>query len=107
MTSWTPEEQKEALQRQLLETPIAELRLSVRVVNTLEDNNIILVKDLLTQTYETLLQMKNFGEKTLQEVKGALKLLGLPVPAWSKQTQVKKKATPRTTKDEEAIFDLW
>lgn len=74
-------EQRTAL---LLATPVAEMALSVRVVNTFEDNGIIFAADIVTQTYASLMAMKNFGEKTLGEVRAAVAALGLPVPAWEK-----------------------
>ena len=60
-----------------LETPLAETDLHVRTVNCLEDESIFTVKDLLNCTPERLMEIPNFGEKTLQMVYDALEKLGL------------------------------
>jgi DNA-directed RNA polymerase subunit alpha len=59
-----------------LETPLAETDLHVRTVNCLEDESIFTVKDLLNCTPERLMEIPNFGEKTLQMVYDALEKEG-------------------------------
>ena len=59
-----------------LELPLAETELSVRTVNCLEEQGLFTVKDLLNCTPERLLEIPNFGEKTLQAVYDALEKLG-------------------------------
>lgn len=59
-----------------LELPLAEMELSVRTVNCLEDESIFTVKDLLACTPERLLEIPNFGVRTLQSVYEALEKLG-------------------------------
>lgn len=66
--------------REKLSLGIAELGLSVRTVNCLEQRGIFTVNDLLRRRREQLLGIKNFGEKTLREVYQALSRLGFPVP---------------------------
>lgn len=83
-SSWTREEREAHERKQKLGTPIAEMQLPVRVINTLEENDVILAQDLMGQTYETLMAMKNFGDKTLDEVRQALVALGLDPPVWKK-----------------------
>jgi DNA-directed RNA polymerase subunit alpha len=56
---------------------LAELELSVRATNCLESENINTVRDLVTRSEEQLLQVRNFGETTLKEVKGKLEEIGL------------------------------
>ncbi len=63
-----------------LELPLAETELSVRTVNCLEDQAIFTVRDLLNCTPERLLEIPNFGEKTLQTVYDALEKVGFPRP---------------------------
>jgi len=55
-----------------LEMSTAEIGLSVRTTNCLEERGIFTVADLLNCTREDLLSISNFGEKTLEEVYKAL-----------------------------------
>ncbi len=59
-----------------LEMSTAEIGLSVRTTNCLEEKGIFTVLDLLNCTREDLLGISNFGEKTLEEVYGALEGIG-------------------------------
>jgi len=56
---------------------LAELNLSVRATNCLESEGINSVRDLVARTEDQLLQVRNFGETTLQEVRERLTLIGL------------------------------
>ncbi len=56
---------------------LAELELSVRATNCLESENITTVRDLVTRTEEQLLEVRNFGETTLAEVREKLADIGL------------------------------
>ncbi len=56
---------------------LAELRLSVRASNCLESENINTVRDLVQRTEDQLLEVRNFGDTTLAEVRDRLKELGL------------------------------
>src|SRR3972149_344897 len=56
---------------------LAELELSVRATNCLESENITTVRDLATRTEEQLLEVRNFGETTLAEVREKLSDIGL------------------------------
>lgn len=98
-STWSDEQKREYEKKQRLETPIAELTLSVRIINTLEEHNVILVEHLLAQTYDSLMGMKNFGEKTLSEVRAALRKLGLTPPEWKKPPRVKVQKPPKGSKD--------
>ena len=44
---------------------LADLNLSVRASNCLESENIMTVRDLVTRTEDQLLEVRNFGETTL------------------------------------------
>jgi DNA-directed RNA polymerase subunit alpha len=59
-----------------LEMSTAEIGLSVRTTNCLEERGIFTVNDLLHSTREDLLSISNFGEKTLEEVYRALEGVG-------------------------------
>lgn len=60
-----------------LEMSTAEIGLSVRTTNCLEERGIFTVQDLLNCTRDDLLAISNFGEKTLDEVYRALEGIGL------------------------------
>lgn len=60
-----------------LNMSLAELNLSVRATNCLESENIITVRDLVQKTEDQLLEVRNFGDTTLNEVKIKLTELGL------------------------------
>lgn len=62
--------------QQNLEMSTAEIGLSVRTTNCLEERGIFTVKDLLHCTRAELLNISNFGEKTLEEVYDALEAIG-------------------------------
>jgi DNA-directed RNA polymerase subunit alpha len=56
---------------------LSDLNLSVRANNCLESENIMTVRDLVTRSEDQLLEVRNFGETTLTEVKHKLRDLGL------------------------------
>ncbi|MCA9116360.1 MAG: DNA-directed RNA polymerase subunit alpha [Planctomycetaceae bacterium] len=56
---------------------LAELNLSVRATNCLESEGINTVRDLVGRAEDDLLQVRNFGETTLQEVRERLSAIGL------------------------------
>lgn len=59
-----------------LEMSTAEIGLSVRTTNCLEERGIFTVNDLLHCTPADLLSISNFGEKTLEEVYKSLEGVG-------------------------------
>jgi DNA-directed RNA polymerase subunit alpha len=64
---------------------LAELELSVRATNCLESEGITTVRDLVIRNDDELLEVRNFGETTLKEVKAKLAerglALGMKLPA--------------------------
>ncbi len=68
-----------------LNMSLAELELSVRATNCLESEGITTVRDLVSRSDEELLEVRNFGETTLKEVKAKLEerglQLGMKIPA--------------------------
>ena len=74
----------EKVQKERLEMSTAEIGLSVRTTNCLEERGIFTVNDLLHCTRDDLLAISNFGEKTLDEVYKALEGVGFYRP--SRQT---------------------
>jgi DNA-directed RNA polymerase subunit alpha len=62
--------------KQRLEMSTAEIGLTVRTTNCLEERGIFTVEDLLNCNRDDLLSISNFGEKTLEEVYKALEKIG-------------------------------
>jgi DNA-directed RNA polymerase subunit alpha len=60
-----------------LNQSLAELNLSVRATNCLESEGINTVRDLVTRTEDQLLQVRNFGDTTLVEVRERLTAISL------------------------------
>jgi len=60
-----------------LSMSLAEMNLSVRATNCLESENIRTVRDLVTCSEDQLLEVRNFGETTLTEVREKLSDYGL------------------------------
>ena len=60
-----------------LNQSLAELNLSVRATNCLESEGITTVRDLVSRNEDQLLQVRNFGETTLLEVRNRLGAIGL------------------------------
>ncbi|MBN1394295.1 MAG: DNA-directed RNA polymerase subunit alpha [Pirellulales bacterium] len=56
---------------------LAELELSVRATNCLESENITTVRDLVSRTEEQMMEVRNFGETTMAEVREKLSDIGL------------------------------
>jgi DNA-directed RNA polymerase subunit alpha len=56
---------------------VSDLRLSVRAGNCLESENIRTLRELVQRSEDQLLEVRNFGETTLNEVKDKLSALGL------------------------------
>ncbi|MFP4382834.1 MAG: DNA-directed RNA polymerase subunit alpha [Spirochaetia bacterium] len=59
--------------RKLLETPVEELELSVRSSNCLKNANIKNIGDLTSRTEDDIAKTRNFGKKSLLEIKDKLK----------------------------------
>ncbi len=74
------QEEQVRLQQARLEMSTAEIGLTVRTTNCLEERGIFTVRDLLNCSREDLLSISNFGEKTLEEVYKALENFGFYRP---------------------------
>jgi DNA-directed RNA polymerase subunit alpha len=64
------------LMAERLEMSTAEIGLTVRTTNCLEEKGIFTVRDLLNSSPDQLLSIANFGEKTLEEVYKSLERFG-------------------------------
>ncbi|MCJ7664938.1 MAG: DNA-directed RNA polymerase subunit alpha [Desulfobacterales bacterium] len=63
--------------RVILTKSVDELELSVRSANCLKNANIQYISELVQKTEQDILQTKNFGRKSLNEIKEVLKGMGL------------------------------
>jgi DNA-directed RNA polymerase subunit alpha len=70
----SPEEQK---LREILNIPIDELELSVRSANCLRDAKIKTIGELATKSENEMLKTRNFGKKSLREIREKLSKYGL------------------------------
>lgn len=74
------EEEEEEVEESLNENlfrPVSELELSVRSANCLKNANISLIGELVQKTEAEMLKTKNFGRKSLNEIKSILEEMGL------------------------------
>ncbi len=69
-----------ALPPNMLDMPIEELDLPMRAYNSLKRNNIVKVGQLLQLKDDDLLRMRNFGKKSLDEMKERLRMRGFILP---------------------------
>ncbi len=67
----------DAAQESKFNMPISDLRFSVRAMNCLESDGIMTVRDLVQKNEDQLMEIRNFGETTLVEVRQLLSELGL------------------------------
>ena len=71
-----PEEKEEKLNENLYRS-VEELELSVRSANCLKNANIRYIGELVQRTEQEMLKTKNFGRKSLNEIKEVLTEMGL------------------------------
>ena len=80
-----PESTTSATNNALLK-PVSELELSVRSANCLQNANIKYIYELVSKTEGEMLRTKNFGRKSLNEIKEVLNsmslYLGMEIPNW-------------------------
>ena len=75
----TPQQQSQENQKmkKLLNMSVNEIELSVRAANCLNNANITTVGQLAMKTEAEMLKYRNFGKKSLNEIKDKLQQLGL------------------------------
>jgi DNA-directed RNA polymerase subunit alpha len=89
-------EEKEKINENLLRS-VDELELSVRSANCLKNAGINLIGELVQKTEAEMLKTKNFGRKSLNEIKEILAEMGLSLgmkidfPPWAKAEKEKEK----------------
>ena len=71
----TDEEPKE--EDSILDASIETLELSIRSMNCLKNANIRTLRDLVSRSERDMVEIRNFGEKSLKEVRSKLEVLGL------------------------------
>lgn len=84
----------------LLLKPIDELELSVRAHNCLINAGIKRVLDLVNMAEDDVLRIKNFGRKSLTEVKESMKAFGLSFNMGINESDLKKVFKDTTTTEE-------
>jgi DNA-directed RNA polymerase subunit alpha len=72
-----PQDDEKAKLRKLLNMSVNEIELSVRAANCLNNANITTVGQLAMKTEQEMLKYRNFGKKSLNEIKEKLATLGL------------------------------
>ena len=73
-----------------LRLPISELELSVRSSNCLREAGIRIIADLVKKTEDEMLSFKNFGKKSLTEIKELLMGMGLTLGMQVDPKKIKK-----------------
>ena len=115
-------EQKNKLNENLFR-PAEDMELSVRSANCLKNARIRYIGDLVTKTEQEMLRTKNFGRKSLNEIKDILKTMGLslgmdvegwpPEGLYKQEAEASKKAayeegphsSSSMTQDEDESYD--
>ncbi len=72
-----PHEKPAAVYNENLDRSVEELELSVRSYNCLKNANITTIRELVQKTEQEMLKTKNFGRKSLNEIKEILSAMGL------------------------------
>lgn len=95
-------DEEEELIKGLLNTPVEELELSVRSSNCLRNANIRTIGDLTRKTEEEIAKTRNFGKKSLQEIKEKLKErnLSLGMTDYSVLKKLKNAEAEKEKRDE-------
>ena len=108
-----PEAAEEPAERQLsqmnevLNRSVEELELSVRSYNCLKNANIQTISDLVQKTEAEMLRTKNFGRKSLNEIKEILSNLGLSfgMKFDSQGRLIAPSGTPASINEGEGAYD--
>jgi DNA-directed RNA polymerase subunit alpha len=72
-----PRERPAPVYNENLDRSVEELELSVRSYNCLKNANITTIRELVQKTEQEMLKTKNFGRKSLNEIKEILAAMGL------------------------------
>ncbi|MCX7911430.1 MAG: DNA-directed RNA polymerase subunit alpha [Dehalococcoidales bacterium] len=80
--------------------PVEQLDLSVRTMNCLRRGNILTVGELLTKGPKELMKLRNFGQKSFQEIEEKLAALGLSFP--NQEEEAADATKPKNTSKKQA-----
>jgi len=75
--SLSEEEGEEDKMQKILNMPISEIELSVRSANCIHNANIKTIGELISKSEPEMLKYRNFGKKSLNEIKAILTTMGL------------------------------
>ena len=75
--------------------PVEELELSVRAFNCLKNANIKMIGELVQRSEQEMLKTKNFGKKSLNEIKDVLQEMGLSLGMQIEGFSLEKFNSPR------------
>ncbi len=73
----TPQDRESPIYNENLDRSVEELELSVRSYNCLKNANITTIRELVLKSEQEMLRTKNFGRKSLNEIKEILSAMGL------------------------------
>jgi len=90
----------------LLDVPIEELDLPMRAYNSLKRNSITKIGQILSLSDEEFLRMRNFGQKSLDELKERLALRGFIAPESTSMSTDESDLPPSAELDEAAAAEL-
>jgi len=90
--------------RRLLDTPVEELELSVRSSNCLKNANIRSIGDLTARTEEDIAKTRNFGKKSLLEIKEKLKEWNLSL-GMTDYSEIKRSLREASVNDDQSVDD--
>ena len=96
------EEEKDKTDKHILEvknTPVSQLELSVRASNCLNKAKIFTLGELTEKNEEDILRTRNFGKKSLAEIKGKLEEWGLTL-GMTEAGYINRKIGPKTQQKE-------
>jgi DNA-directed RNA polymerase subunit alpha len=79
--------------------PVEQLDLSVRTMNCLRRSNITTVGELIGKGTKELLKLRNFGQKSYQEIEGRLGSIGLSLNPKVEQSEEEEEETENETQD--------
>jgi DNA-directed RNA polymerase subunit alpha len=104
------EEKRSPVLNENLFRSVDDLELSVRSANCLKNANIRFIGELVVRSEAEMLKTKNFGRKSLNEIKEILTEMGLglgmkiegwPPPGWNPNTAVPPTSAPRSASNTE------
>jgi DNA-directed RNA polymerase subunit alpha len=98
-------EEEEDKFNECLFRPVSDLELSVRSANCLKNANITLIGELVQKTEAEMLKTKNFGRKSLNEIKSILEEMGVHLGMELENFPIKKKDSEKGGKENPEEMD--